>query len=46
MCVCVFAKETAIESGSGQSAQCVLVLSAVNVLQIVLLMAILRRVLY
>lgn len=40
---CAFAKETESESGSEQSAQCVFVLSAVNVFQIVLLMAIFQR---
>lgn len=45
MCLCVFAKETEIESGSEQRAQCVFALSAVNVFQIVLLMAIFPRAL-
>lgn len=42
----VFSKETESESGSEQSAQCALVLSAVNVFQIAVLMAIFRRELY
>lgn len=44
--MCAFSKETESESGSEQSAQCVLVLSAANVFQIVVLMAIFRRELY
>ena len=43
MRLCEFAKETESESGGEQSAQCVFVLSAVNVFQIVLLMAIFQR---
>lgn len=35
--MCAFSKETESESGSEQSAQCVLVLSAANVFQIVVL---------
>lgn len=46
LCVCAFAKEMKSESVSEQSAHCVFVSSAVNVLQIVLLMVIFRRELY
>lgn len=42
----MFPKETERESGSEQSAQCVFVLSAVNVFQILLLMVIFQRELY